>query len=135
MKTYRSELKRLREEQGLSITECAQRAGFPKGTVWRAEHPTERQVRGSTLHRIMAQGLGLKRDGDDYQAILELWANERVEQPENKSPGVAKVEEVAALARGLGPADLDGLLFVMRDHDLLKLVLGMASRVISRPPE
>lgn len=67
---------RLRELEGLSIRDLAERAGLAPRTVWAVEHGKDVQV--STLARVADALCGLPRFLDELRVSLESMQTEEV---------------------------------------------------------
>lgn len=77
--TLAEKFKALRADRRLSLSETGKRAKLERTTIWKIENGF--LPRGDTLQKACLRGLGLKKDGPEWEEMQALWTAEGTGQP------------------------------------------------------
>lgn len=81
-KTSGSLFKEIRNKNGFTMLEVANRCGLSEGVVWHFEN--NMAVRWETAHRILTAGINVLDGGKEYQQFHQLWLEARQKRAKEK---------------------------------------------------
>jgi transcriptional regulator with XRE-family HTH domain len=120
--TLGTELRALRRERGLRLTNIAEATGLSLRPVWNAENGTG--VKWETMHLILAVGMKIRPGSHDYETVHRLWLEDRqrraVTKAEGKHKKQASPHEIAAvlafrrIIKGMAKEDIKALMVKVR---------------------